>query len=112
LPSLFTQNKSLNMNKINLVKIAKKSVSNVVDQVCWNGTNKSKLNVSVLVGRDSVTGYLVPHVLGTMRWPYLQGSIFPKPKLHARRSKEQIRFGELLSLFGIEFLSSNLPVKD
>lgn len=78
----------------------------------WNGTNKSKLNVSVLVGRDAVTGYLVPDVLGTTWWPYIQGSIFPKPKLHARRNKEQIKFGALLLLFGTEFLSSNLPAKD
>jgi len=33
--------------------------------MCWNGTDKSKLNVSVLVGRDTVIGYLVPDVLGT-----------------------------------------------
>ena len=100
------------VNKINLVKITKKSVLNVAHQMCWNGTNKSKLNVSILVGRDTVTGYLVPNVLRTTWWPYLQGSIFPKPKLRARRNKEQIKFGELLLLFGTVFLSSNLPAKD
>jgi len=76
-----------------------------------NGTNKSKLNVSVLVRRDTVTGYLVPDVLGPTWLPYLQGSIFPKPKLHARRNKEQIKFGELLLLSGTKFLSSNCQLK-